>query len=131
MPTDDAVKLAMDVVLREAQTAGRRPTIAAVERRLDVTHATFYRNHTDLITWFKQQANEGRGIPAGSVVTAAEQSTEQALASLRQENTQLRRTVTIYAEAIRQLTLDYEELRGTAQAQTGVANLDSWRRGRG
>jgi hypothetical protein len=36
LPTDDEVRLAMRLVLRESAEAGRRPTVTAVERRLGV-----------------------------------------------------------------------------------------------
>jgi hypothetical protein len=36
LPTNDQVRLAMDLVLQESAETGRRPTITAVEDLLDV-----------------------------------------------------------------------------------------------
>ncbi|MER7694580.1 hypothetical protein [Streptomyces sp. NPDC097610] len=42
-------KAAIDTVLAEAAARGRRPTVTAVERFLDIPHATFHRRYADLI----------------------------------------------------------------------------------
>ncbi|MFB8776283.1 hypothetical protein [Streptomyces broussonetiae] len=49
-------------MLREAQETGRRATITTVERRLDVKHATFYRNFPHLIAWFQEQVDAQRNL---------------------------------------------------------------------
>jgi ribosome-binding factor A len=103
--TDDEVQLAMNLVLREAQETGRRATITAVERRLDVKHATFYPEH-----------HAERPKPQ-----------EDVIADLRRENTKLRRTLTMYAEALRQLTLDYQEVRSQVQDSAHVTDLAAHR----
>lgn len=130
LPTDDdEVRLAMRLVLRESAETGRRPTITAVERRLGITHATFYRNYADLIGWFKQQLQDQQA--AGPRDTGAERrdpATE--IVRLRRENEDLRALTKLYAEAIRQLTLDYAELEARVTAQAGVTTLDTRRRGR-
>ncbi|MDB5448557.1 MAG: hypothetical protein JWQ97_3874 [Phenylobacterium sp.] len=119
-----------DVVLRQASEEGRRPTLAAVERRLDVKHATFYRNFPQLIDWFREQV-EARQTPPVSDPTAPQPKTsKEIIADLRRENSQLRRTVAIYAEALRQLTLDYEETRSQVQQTADVTDLASRRKDR-
>lgn len=127
--TDDEVQLAMDLVLREAQEAGRHPTITAVEKRLDIKHATFYRNYPHLIASFKERADALRNTPRESAPNSEQKKTpEDTIADLRRENAQLRRTVAIYAEALRQLTLDYEEVSSQVKQQAQVTDLASRRR---
>ncbi|MFD5506806.1 hypothetical protein ACFWIB_03400 [Streptomyces sp. NPDC127051] len=126
--TDDEVELAMNLVLREAQDNGRRPTITAVEKRLDVRHATFYRNFPHLIDWFKQQADAQRETAAAAEApTKPRTDPADVISDLRRENTQLRRTVAVYAEALRQLTLDYAEVRGQVQQSSHVSDLSAHR----
>ncbi|MFI1852902.1 hypothetical protein [Streptomyces sp. NPDC020480] len=125
--TNDEVQLAMKLVLREAQETGRRATITAVERRLDIKHATFYRNFPHLIAWFQEQADDQRNIPKPGQDTKPKNTAEDTSAALRRENTQLRRTLAIYAEALRQLTLDYEEVRSQVQQSAQVTDLATHR----
>ncbi|QDO42890.1 hypothetical protein FNV62_36390 [Streptomyces sp. RLB3-17] len=125
--TDDEVQLAMDLVLREAQESGRRPTITAVERRLDVKHATFYRNFPHLIASFQERADAQRNIPKPEQDTKHKKTPEDTIADLRRENAQLRRTLGVYAEALRQLTLDYAEVRSQAQQTAHVTDLAAHR----
>jgi hypothetical protein len=128
LPTDDEVRHAMHLVLREAAEAGRRPTVTAVERRLGTTHPTFYRTYPDLIDWFKQQARHSAAA-TGPAATARSDTAKQ-LASVRRDNEDLRRRIRIYAEALRQLTIDHAQLQADINAQAGVADLDTHRRQR-
>ncbi|MEV0173953.1 hypothetical protein AB0I00_22875 [Streptomyces sp. NPDC050803] len=125
--TDDEVQLAMNLVLREAQETGRRATITAVERRLDVKHATFYRNFPHLITWFQEQVDAQRNVAKPEHDAERPKPQEDVIADLRRENTKLRRTLTIYAEALRQLTLDYQEVRSQVQDSAHVTDLAAHR----
>lgn len=128
--TEDEVRTAMSIVLREAQEAGRRPTISAVERRLGVKHATFYRNFSHLIDGFKEQVTT-RDQNADAEPDAGRRKTpSDVIADLRQENTQLRRTVAVYAEALRQLTLDYAEVHSQVQQSAHVTDLSAHRASR-
>jgi len=97
LPDADTVKAAIDTVLEEAATRGHRPTVTAIERRLGIPHATFHRHYADLIdTYFRPH------VPATTPTTAQAQSSEPDerreanLARLRKENTELRRTLTLY-----------------------------------
>lgn len=125
--TDDEVRLAMTAVLRDALENGRRPTITAVEKHLDVRHATFYRNYPHLIDWFKEQADTQRGTASAEAPAKPKKSPDDVIADLRRENTQLRRTVGIYAEALRQLTLEYEEATSQVRQHAAVTDLSSRR----
>ncbi|MFF7770970.1 hypothetical protein ACFZC7_31235 [Streptomyces massasporeus] len=125
--TDDEVQLAMNLVLREAQETGRRATITAVERRLDVKHATFYRNFPHLITWFQEQVDAQRNVAKPEHDAEGPKPQEDVITDLRRENTRLRRTLTIYAEALRQLTLDYQEVRSQVQDSAHVTDLAAHR----
>ncbi|MET7355881.1 hypothetical protein [Streptomyces mirabilis] len=112
LPDADTVKAAIDTVLDEASASGRRPTVTAVERHLGIPHATFHRHYADLIdTHFRPR------IPAARSETRTDrpktdEPKEENLRRLRQENTDLRRTLALYEEAIRQLTLENHALRG-------------------
>ncbi|WKX06888.1 hypothetical protein [Streptomyces sp. NL15-2K] len=125
--TDDEVRTAMHIVLREAADADRHATITAVERRLGVAHPTFYRNFPHLITWFKQQQAASQLTPEEPAVPNSRLSTDK-IADLRRENRNLRATVKVYAEALRQLTLDYAELETRLEHRAGVINLAPRRR---
>jgi hypothetical protein len=128
LPTDDEVRLAMDLVLRESAETGRRPTITAVEQRLDIAHPTFYRNYPEPIDWFKQQVQDKKAAPPQGKRGAARRDPAVEMARLRRENTDLRTLTKLYAEAIRQLTLDYAELEAKLNAHAGVTTLDARRK---
>ncbi|MBV6695606.1 hypothetical protein KV557_00505 [Kitasatospora aureofaciens] len=66
-----------------------------------VTHATYYQNFPHLIDWFKEEANP-RQVPESPEGEPSRARTPQEISTdLRRENTRLRRTVAIYAEALR------------------------------
>ncbi|MDH6709894.1 galactokinase [Kitasatospora sp. MAA19] len=124
-PTDEQVRTAMESELAESEAAGRRATVTNAEKRLGVTHATFYRNYPELITWFKSQlADRHRSATTPKNSVRADDETTR----LRRENTDLRKLVRIYAEAIRQLTGDKAALEDELQALGGVTNLADRRR---
>ncbi|MFF0629773.1 hypothetical protein [Streptomyces sp. NPDC004296] len=121
MPTNSQVKQAMDEVLAEAARTGRAATITAVERRLGLRHATFYRHYKPLITdYFRPKAQVST---ASTSTAAAEETDHKTMTRLRQENTELRKLVNIYAETIRQLTLRADHLEKALEAQAGVTPL--------
>ena len=128
LPTNDEVRLAMELVLQGSAETGRRPTITAVERRLGIAHPTFYRNYPELIDWFKQRLQDQKAARHGEADTARRDSAAE-MARLRRENEDLRTLTKLYAEAIRQLTLDYAEVEAKVNAQAGVTTLDARRRG--
>jgi AcrR family transcriptional regulator len=125
LPTDEQVRTVMEAELGESRSLGRRATVSNIEKQLGVTHATFYRNYPDQIEWFKSQLDAMH-----KTTTTAKDSSkrEDDLARLRRENTDLRKQLRIYAEAIRQLTLDKAALEDEHQALTGVTRLDERRR---
>jgi hypothetical protein len=127
LPANDEARLAMDLVLQESAETGRRPTITAVEVLLDIAHPTFYRNYPELIDWFKQQRQE-QTAPRRAETNTTRRDPAAEMARLRRENQQLRTLTKLYAEAIRQLTLDYTELEDKVNAHAGVATLDAQRR---
>ncbi|MDH6630596.1 hypothetical protein M2271_008457 [Streptomyces sp. LBL] len=109
LPDTDTVKAAIDTVLAEAAARGRRPTVTAVERFLDIPHATFHRHYADLIdTHFRPRIPQSATTPSPAPNARAEAN----LSRLRRENTDLRRTLALYEEAIRQLALENNALRG-------------------
>ncbi|MEV0888565.1 hypothetical protein AB0J03_32755 [Streptomyces microflavus] len=109
LPDADTVRAAMDTVLSEATATGRRATVSAVERRLGITHATFYRHYPDLITEYFQSR---LSITAAKEPSSHRNEQDQDnLRRLRRENADLRATLHLYEEAIRQLSLDIDALR--------------------
>ena len=128
LPADDQVTAVMERVLAEAAENGRRATMTAVERVLGIPHATFDRNYRHLIDGFRQRAQQqaATGRQTGPVV--AGNAPDQVMQRLRRENEDLRRLVKIYAESIRQLTLDHLELQAELNAAVGVTTLPDRRR---
>ncbi|MEV8326655.1 hypothetical protein [Kitasatospora sp. NPDC056731] len=119
LPTDEQARTAMESELAESEAAGRRATVTNVEKRLGVTHATFYRNYPELIAWFKTRlADRHRSATTPKNSARADEN-----ARLRRENSDLRKLVRIYAEAIRQLTVDKAALEDELQALSGVTSL--------
>ncbi|MEU5397137.1 hypothetical protein [Streptomyces tibetensis] len=114
LPDADTVKAAIDVVLEEAATRGRRPTVTAIERRLGIPHATFHRHYAGLIDTDFRPRIPTAGSQTGTDRLKTDELKEENLRRLRQENTDLRRTLALYEEAIRQLTLENHALRGAS-----------------
>jgi hypothetical protein len=125
LPTDEQVLAAMNEVLATSGETGKRPTVTTVEQRLGVTHATFYRTYPELITWFKEQTAERRR--ARQAATPSPNGAEETMTRLRRENEDLRRLAKIYAEAIRQLTVDNVALRAAVNSDAGVSDLAAHR----
>jgi hypothetical protein len=123
LPADDQVNVVMERVLAQAAESGRRATVTAAERALGIPHATFDRNYRHLIEDFRQRAQQQAGAarPAGPV--SARNDSVQVMQRLRRENEDLRRLVKIYAESIRQLTMDHLELEAKLNAAVGVTTL--------
>jgi hypothetical protein len=122
LPAGDEVRRTMHLVLKEAENHGRHPTISAVERRLGIPHPTFYRNFPELIEWFKQQRTTA---PVTSAVSEEREHKrpDEVMSRLRRENADLRKLVKIYAEAIRQLTVETETLASEAARAASITPL--------
>jgi hypothetical protein len=126
LPADDQVTVVMERVLAQAAQNGRRATVTAVEKALGIPHATFDRNYRHLIEDFRQRAQQqATARPAGPVSTGNDPG--QVIERLRRENEDLRRLVKIYAESIRQLTLDHLELQAKLNATANVTTLSAAR----
>ncbi len=91
---------------------GHRPTVTAIERHLGIPHATFHRHYANLIdTHFRPHIPATAPPMVQAESSGADERREANLARLRKENTELRRTLTLYEEAIRKLALENEALR--------------------
>ncbi len=123
LPADDHVATVMKRVLTEASENGSRATVTAVERALGIPHATFDRNYRHLIDDFRQRAQQQAAAARQTGPVSAGTDPDQVMQRLRRENEDLRRLVKIYAESIRQLTLDHLELEARLNAATGVTTL--------
>ncbi|MEU2718281.1 hypothetical protein [Streptomyces sp. NPDC007205] len=111
LPDADTVKATIDTVLQEASASGQRPTVTVIERHLGIPHATFHRHYAGLIdTHFRPRIPAARA-EADTGRPRADEGKETPLHRLRKENTDLRRTLALYEEAIRQLTLENHALR--------------------
>ncbi|MEV6502213.1 hypothetical protein [Streptomyces prunicolor] len=121
LPNDDEVRTVMDTVLKESAEAERHPRISAVEKRLGIPHATFYRNYPHLIEEFKLRTTERR--EDGVVTVDLPPTPTETIARLRRETEDGRRIIAVYAESIRQLTLENEQLRSQVQRLEGVTDL--------
>ncbi len=127
LPSEIEVRAAMDQILERSAHTGRRPVIADVERKLGVAHATFCRHFTALTdTYFKPRAAELRKRPIDTTGAEA-QTIQQAMQRLRQENTDLRKLVQLYAEQIRQLTLNRHDLTLQVEQLSGVTRIGTSR----
>jgi hypothetical protein len=122
LPTDTQVKQAMDDVLAEAARTGRAATVTAVERRIGLRHATFYRHYQPLITDYFRPKAQTSSQPTATTGTE-EETNHKTMKRLRQENTELRKLMNIYAETTRQLTLRATEVEKALEAQTGVTPI--------
>ena len=125
LPSESEVRAAMDQILERSTHTGRRPTIADVERQLGIAHATFCRHFTALTgTYFNPRAAELRKRPVDTTGAEAE-TIQQTMQRLRRENTDLRKLVQLYAEQIRQLTLDRHDLTLQVERLSGVTRISS------
>ncbi|MFJ7249782.1 hypothetical protein ACIQWA_34810 [Kitasatospora sp. NPDC098652] len=122
LPTDAEVKQAMDEVLAQAAQSGRVATVTAVERKLGMRHATFYRHFQPMIAEYFRPRAQPDSTPA-MLATTDEPNASQTMARLRQENTELRKLVNIYAETIRQPTIDNTNLEAKIQTLNGITRL--------
>jgi hypothetical protein len=126
LPADDQGTIVMERVLAQAADDGRRATVTAVKKTLGIPHAAFDRNYRHLINDFRQRARQQATARSAAPVSAGNDS-EQVIRRLRRENEDLRRLVKIYAESIRQLTLDHLELEAKLNAAVGITALSSRR----
>ena len=127
LPADDQVNAVMARVLAQAATHGRKATVSAVERALGIPHATFDRNYRHLIDNFRERAHDQAATAKRTRAASSGKDPDQAIQRLRRENQDLRRLVKIYAESIRQLTLDHLELETKLHAAADIAVLPSYR----
>jgi hypothetical protein len=80
----------------------------------------------ELASLFKQQVRNLKPARQEAPATARTDPSAQ-MARLRRENEDLRTLTKLYAEAIRQLTLDYAQLESKLNALAGVTPLDARR----
>jgi hypothetical protein len=113
----------MERVLAQAAEHGRRATVTAVERELGIPHATFDRNYRHLTEDFRRRAQQQATAARQTAPVSAGNDHGQVIQRLRRENEDLRRLVKIYAESIRQLTLDQLGLEAKLNAAVGVTIL--------
>jgi hypothetical protein len=125
LPADDQVSAAMAGVLAQAAETGRQATVTAVEQALGIPHATFDRNYRHLIDDFRQQARDQSATAKQTKAASGGKDPDRVLQRLRRENEDLRRIVKIYAESIRQLTLDRLELEAKLHTAVSITTLSS------
>lgn len=125
LPDDDQVSAVMARVLAQAADNGSKATVTAVERALGIPHATFDRNYRHLIDDFRQGAGDQSAAAkrARADSSGKDPDSLSVIWRLRRENEDLRRLVKIYAESIRQLTLDHLELQARLNAAASITTL--------
>lgn len=128
LPADDHVNAVMVRVLAEAAENGRKATVTAVERALGIPHATFDRTYRHLIDDFRQRAQDQSATAKPTREVSSGKDPDQVIQRLRRENEDLRRLVKIYAESIRQLTLDHLELQAKLNATASITTLPTRRK---
>ncbi|KOG33085.1 hypothetical protein [Streptomyces resistomycificus] len=86
--------------------------MTAIEQLLDIPHTTFHRHYVDLIDVHFRSRIPALARPATPTEpSGSDVRTEANLRRLRKENTDLRRILALYEEAIRQLALENDALR--------------------
>ena len=125
LPAEDQVNTVMSRTLAQAAETGRKATVTAVERALSIPHATFDRNYRHLIDEFRQRARDQSTTAKQASAISSGKASDQVIQRLRRENEDLRRLVKIYAESIRQFTLDHLELQAKLNASAGITTLPS------
>jgi len=128
LPTPAAVHEAMTAVITEADTAGRRPSVLAVARRLGLTNTTFRRNYPDASAEIGALRHT-RPEPTHSNDDSVS-ALRHRIAELRQDNLTLTTHLELAIANIQRLTLDNHRLRQELEALGGVAKLDERRTGR-
>jgi hypothetical protein len=123
LPADDQVSAAKAGILAQAAGTGRQATVTAVEQALGIPPATFDRNYRHLIDDFRQRAQQQAATARRTGPVRAGDDSDQVMRRLRRENEDLRRLVKIYAESIRQLTLDHLELEAKLNAAVSVTTI--------
>ncbi len=123
LPSDEQVKNEMITILEGCETAGRRATVTAVERALDIPHATFARNYPQLIEWFKTALAQSRQAARSRPPTSTAADPEEVHRRLRTENSELRKIVNIYAAEIQRLTHENAELTAALNDRASIRVL--------
>ncbi|CAM5450458.1 hypothetical protein STAFG_2601 [Streptomyces afghaniensis 772] len=96
LPGTETVEAAIDTVRAGAAARGRRPTVTAIERLLDIPHATCHRHYADLIdVHFRPRIPALARPTTPTEPSGSDVRTEANLSRLRKENTDLRRTLAL------------------------------------
>lgn len=127
LPSDEHVKDTMVMVLKDSEENGHRATVTAVERTLEIPHATFARNYPHLIEWFKAAVAESRAAVQSRPSKPRAKDPDEVLQRLRTENTELRKIVNIYAAEIQRLTLENDRLTTSLNEASKIRSLPSRR----
>ena len=113
----------MITILKDCEAAGRRATVTAVERALDIPHATFARNYPQLIEWFPTVLAQSRQAARNRPPTSTAGDLDEIHRRLRTENSELRKIVNIYAAEIQRLTHQNAELTTALNEGAGIRVL--------
>jgi transposase-like protein len=121
LPADDDIHAARADMLAEASTAGRRPSVQALARRLGLTNATFWRHYPHIA---REIADQRRATPpAGTNPDNRVTQLEKQVADLRRTNRDLLDHLHLSIANIQRLSLDNHQLRQELEAATAVTRL--------
>jgi AcrR family transcriptional regulator len=126
LPSETQVRAAMTALLTDAAAGGARPTVTALARRVGVSRPGLYRNFRPLVDELLQTTTS-RPEPDRPRRHQATRDLEDTLARLRRRCDEQERHLRIYAEVIRQLTVDNTRLRSQLEQRVGVVDLTARR----
>ena len=104
---------------RRLLSGGAPPSLRS--RQLGITHPTFYRHYSDLINEYFQPRATRSPLPVEPTSRNVEHDTTER--RLRREIADLRKTVSLYGEAIRQLALENHALRTQLDQAGNITSL--------
>ncbi|WP_152748263.1 hypothetical protein [Micromonospora sp. RV43] len=120
----DVEKVA-EALLTAHRDGGPYPTVTALAKRVDLNRTTFYRHFEaqaeTMLEAARRQHTDGRQRHR----PPRDDSRDNQLRSLREENENLRRHIEIYEEHLRMLTVENSRLREQVEAAAKVTRIGS------
>lgn len=124
IPTPQQARHACDHVLAETTSAGRRPSVLAVARRLGLSNTTFRRHFPDIA----REVSNARRTPPTDTEDQGSPADEHARltarnAKLRRDNRQLREHLNLAVANIQRLTLTVHRLQSDLEAVSNITRI--------
>lgn len=122
VPTEQQARQALAELTAETESAGRRPTVIGLARRLGMANPTFWRHFPDIAEEVRATARAqtpGPGAPGAGPCRELEKKN----AALRRANADLTEHLDLAVANIQRLALENHQLRGELEAATKVTPL--------